>query len=402
MDFDFDRESPFQPGIPVSPDRFRGRQKTIEKILRYVGPAIKGQTQHFFLTGNRRMGKTSVTDFVKDFVDYKKGMIGVYVSNKGNNSIEILTKEIIEGLINELPPESRIKKIKKWFGKHIQSIEIKGTTINFEVDNHLLRNFKNYFPDHILEIYGDFPESKQNGILIIIDDINGLSKSREFADWYKKLADTLAVSNHYNLPVYFLLAGYPERFNALVVHEESFGSIFHFDFIDCLTDEEVIDFFEDTFSQIDMEISPEALEIMVTFSSGLPLMMQQIGESVFWTSKNNYISKKDATDGVINAAHEIGSKQIKPVLDQIKSEKYEFILQFLVKNKMNTFKRSDIKDIMDINDNVLSNFLSKMVNLGILESTGHKYSRTYEFSNNLYYVYFWIKSFEESQIDNVQ
>ena len=134
-----------------------------------------------------------------------------------------------------------------------------------------------------------------------------------------------------------------------------------------------------------MEISPEALEIMVTFSSGLPLMMQQIGESVFWTSKNNYISKKDATDGVINAAHEIGSKQIKPVLDQIKSEKYEFILQFLVKNKMNTFKRSDIKDIMDINNNVLSNFLSKMVNLGILESTGHKYSGTYEFSNNLYY-----------------
>ena len=77
MDFDFDRESPFQPGIPVSPDRFSGRQDTVEKILRYVSPAIKGETQHFFLTGKRRMGKTSVTDFVKDFVDYKKGMIGV-------------------------------------------------------------------------------------------------------------------------------------------------------------------------------------------------------------------------------------------------------------------------------------------------------------------------------------
>ena len=42
------------------------------------------------------MGKTSVTDFVKDFVAYKKNMIGVYVSNKGNDSIEKLTTIIIE------------------------------------------------------------------------------------------------------------------------------------------------------------------------------------------------------------------------------------------------------------------------------------------------------------------
>ena len=397
FDFDFDRESPFQPGIPVSPDRFRGRQETIEKILRYVNTVLKGETQHFFLTGKRRMGKTSVTDFVKDFVDYKKNMIGVYVSNKGNHSIEVLTKEIIEALINELPPKSRIKKIKEWFGKHIRSIEMKGTKVTFEVDDELSKDFKNYFPDHILEIYNDFPKSKQNGILIIIDDINGLSKSREFADWYKKLADTVAVSSHYELPVYFLLAGYPETFDALVVHEESFGSIFNFDFIDCLNDDDVIEFFKDTFSQVEIEISDDALEIMVAFSSGLPLMMQQIGESVFWSCETDCISKQDAIEGVINAAYEIGSKQIKPVLNQIKSNKYEPILEFLVENNMNNFKRSDVKDAMDISDNVLSNFLSKMVELGILESTGHKHSGTYEFSNNLYYAYFWIKSFEKSQ-----
>ena len=66
---------------------------------------------------------------------------------------------------------------------------------------------------------------------------------------------------------------------------------------------------------------------------------------------------------------------------------------------MNNFKRSDVKDAMDISDNVLSNFLSKMVELDILESTGHKNSGTYEFSNNLYYTYFWIKSFEKRQLN---
>ena len=232
-----------------------------------------------------------------------------------------------------MPHKSRVDCIKEWFGDHIESIEIKGNKIKFQVDEDLSRSFKNYFPDYIMEIYDEFPKDKQKGILIIIDDINGLSKSREFADWYKKLTDTLAVSNHYNLPVYFLLAGYPEIFNALVVHEQSFGSIFHFDFIDCLSDDEVISFFKETFSRIGMEISSEALDIMVAFSSGQPLMMQQIGESVFWACKTNCISKQNAIDGVINAAYELGSKQIKPVLNQIKSDKYEDILQFLAETK---------------------------------------------------------------------
>ncbi|WP_407381787.1 AAA family ATPase [Methanobrevibacter sp.] len=396
FEFDFDRESPFQPGIPVSPDKFRGRQETIKKILRYVNPAINGKTQHFFLTGKRRMGKTSVADFVKDFVGYKKNMIGVYVSNKGNNSIEILTTWIIEALINELPQKSGVERLKDWFGDHIESIEIKGTKIKFKVDDELTRSFKDYFQDYINEIYDEIKEETE-GILIIIDDINGLSDSREFADWYKKLADTLAVNNNYSLPVYFLLAGYPEKFNALVAYEESFGSIFHHDFIDCLSDDEVIDFFKDTFNQVGMEISKDALETMVAFSSGLPLMMQQIGESVFWACENSMITNENAIQGVINASYEIGSKQIRPILNQLKSENYEQILQFLVENKMQTFKRSDVKDSMEITDNVLSKFLSKMVELGILESTGHKNSGTYEFSNNLYYTYFWIKSFEKSQ-----
>ena len=71
------------------------------------------------------------------------------------------------------------------------------------------------------------------------------------------------------------------------------------------------------------------------------------------------------------------------------------ILKFLVVNKMDSFKRSDIKNQMNISDSVLTNFLSKMVELGILESTGHKNSGTYKFSNNLYYTYFLIKSLEE-------
>ena len=67
---------------------------------------------------------------------------------------------------------------------------------------------------------------------------------------------------------------------------------------------------------------------------------------------------------------------------------------------MRVFKKSEVRKSMDISDNVLSNFLLKMVDLGILESTGYKNSGTYEFSNNLYYTYFWIRSFEKTRKNN--
>ena len=55
--YDYDRESPFQPGIPVSPNRFIGRTKNIDHILRHVNPVIKGETQHFFLTEKEELEK---------------------------------------------------------------------------------------------------------------------------------------------------------------------------------------------------------------------------------------------------------------------------------------------------------------------------------------------------------
>lgn len=70
-DFDFDKESPFQPGKPVSPYYFKGRTKIVKKILRYLNKAEKGDVQHYFITGKKGMGKTSLARYVQDFVQDK-------------------------------------------------------------------------------------------------------------------------------------------------------------------------------------------------------------------------------------------------------------------------------------------------------------------------------------------
>ena len=58
----------------------------------------------------------------------------------------------------------------------------------------------------------------------------------------------------------------------------------------------------------------------------------------------------------------------------------------MVDNKFKSFKKEDISE-MGINDDVINEFLNKMLELDIIEPKARKSSETYQFSNNLYYTY---------------
>ena len=101
-----DYDSPFYPSTPVDPTLFKGREDIIKKILRYFPKVLNKKVQHFFLTGNKGMGKTSVAEFIiNEIKEYN--ITHVYISNKDNDSVEILASRIIQEIINQYPPQSR-------------------------------------------------------------------------------------------------------------------------------------------------------------------------------------------------------------------------------------------------------------------------------------------------------
>ena len=310
-DFDLDKESPFQPGKPVSPDYFKGRTKIIKKILRYLTKAEKCDVQHYFITGKKGMGKTSLAKYVQEIVHDK--MIGVYISNKGNHSLENLVKQILEELINSAPKDSIKSKIKNIFGNYVESIEIKGTKINFKLGEYASRDIVDNFLYYLNKTYEELETKK--GIFLIIDDINGLSESIEFVNWYKRFADSIEMRD-YNIPLYILLASYPEKFNILVNQDESFARIFHYDNIDYLESSEIKEFFQDTFNSVGITCDKQSLDYMISFSDGIPLMMQEIGDSVYWEVEGSTVNKEHAVNGIIEAGRLIGKRQIKPVMDK--------------------------------------------------------------------------------------
>lgn len=390
MDASIFPESPFEPGHHVSPDNFKGREKDIVKIIRYMPKIInKGVPEHFFVIGKRGMGKTSFVKFVGNKVEEDFHMLPIYVNNEGRDNIEDLIQLILEGMFKELAKTKKGKKIIEDFIGNINEIKLPGVGISLDNKKDFVKNVKNNFAEFLLNISNSLKDN--DGIFLIIDDINGLSKTSEFPNWYKGLSETIDFSDK-KVPIAFTLVSYRENFNKLTEHNPSFSRIFHLIEIDHLDDEDIKTFFIDSFEKYDMEFEDnKSLRDMVYYSWGMPLAMQQIGEETFWNVKSNVINEEMVLKGILNAAIEIGKKQISLILDKIENDEYENILLKLGKNKLILFEKSEIINILSESENsILDDFLKQMKELNMLEHVGRKVNEKYTFTNRLYFVYFLI------------
>ena len=398
MDAEF-LESPFMPGHPVSPDKFKGRNDDVKKVLRYMPTVKNGKQRHFFVTGDRGMGKTSFVKYISNRVENQFQLTSIYINNDGNDSLDLLVAKIMEATLEKYNTKGVGSKIKDIFLKYVKSINFKGSGVTFKDNNpDLVNSIRDGFSNFLKELSVKL-NKEETGILFIIDDINGLSRDKNFTSWYKNFSDTINFYDEF-IPIAFCLVGYPDEFDALSLQNPSFSRIFERIIIGHIDNEDIRDFFVDAYSKLGIAFANDnSLNLMVNFAFGMPLAMQQIGESVFWLVENKIIDKNIAIDGIINATGEFGNKQMKSILNQIRSPYYENILIKLGGNKYQ-FKKSELKDILTDDEwNKVSDFLTRAKQLGIIEPIGRKNSGEYQFTNRLYFVYFMIQHFKQHKHD---
>lgn len=395
-----EKESLFQPGQPVSPDRFEGREDIINEILKYFPAVRSGSPQHFFITGKRGMGKTSLANYISDFARNNYSMVTAHIMNDGVHDIDELVVQIIERVLNAIRPEKWSSKIFNRISNYIDSVGFGGLSIKFKPPEDELKNIKDNLAFYLSDLVSNFKD--KDGLFIVIDDINGLSETPEFANWYKSFADTLATSIN-NAKMCIMLTGYPEKFMRLYDHNPSVNRIFHTHELKPLCDEEVEKFYTTIFSSYDIEISHSALESMTKYSSGMPTMMQEIGDATFWKDTDGYIDDEDALGGIIEAGNRIGLKYLQPLLDnRIRSENYLSLFKKIGKklatSPNSTFTKNEFKDVLnDSESNAFKDFISRSRKLGIIELASSKKQGEYQFTNQMYPMYFLIQSVLDEQ-----
>ena len=382
--------NPFLPGHPVSQDYFIGRKDEVNKLVRYLPRVIeKGLPEHFFIVGKRGMGKTSFINYISNIANEKYDMFSIYVNNEGTNTIDELISKLLDKLFKEFNKTNWGRKIINNFFKHFDKIDIWGLGFEFRQQPEIVSNVKNNFIDFLVEICSDLKDYK--GIFIIIDDINGLSETPDFANWYKALFETLEFYAEH-VPIVFNLVTYPAKFEQLCEQNPSFPRMFNLIEIDRLDDDDVKLFFENTLSKFSMDFTQQYFQDMIYFTCGMPLVMQQIGDSIYWNLEKNCISEKVVYRGIEDAARELKNKPLKSTLSKVNNPHYNSVLLKVGENKMFKFCKKDLDLLVDdVERNILDDFLNRMLVLGILEFSDDELEM-YEFVNIAFLVYFLICS----------
>ncbi len=383
--------SPFTPGNPAPVELFVGRVEQIEEILRYVRQTSSGRQENVFLAGERGIGKSSLAAFLRHLVD-RENFLTIHVFVGGVTDLEELVRRIFEQILKETNKQTWFDEISGFFGKYAKQVDLFGISVSFNPPQEDLEGLVRNFPEALKNIMEKIKNEKK-GLFIVLDDINGISETPEFANWYKSFVDDVAT--HYtDFPAFIMPIGIPGIRDVLSEHQPSLMRIFRVVDIDKLSDKDVNEFFKKTFGKVDMEVKSEAMELMTRFSSGLPIFMHEIGDAVFWSDNDGIISADDAIVGVMDAAERIGKKYLDPkVYRAIRSERYRSILRKLGERPINRFLKSEIESKLNAKEkNVFNNFLRKMKELGIIVVDIEGGRGSYKFVNVLYPVYIWMES----------
>ena len=235
-------------------------------------------------------------------------------------------------------------------------------------------------------------ESKTlKGMMLILDDINGLAANEDFANWLKSIVDEIATGRN-PLPLTIILVGYHERRDQLIKNQPSLNRVFDLINIKPFTQDETREFYRQAFQKVNTGISEEALKYLVLISGGFPVFLHELGNAVFQTDTDNYIDIKDALSGIVRGIKVIGEKHIEPmVLSTIRSEKYKKILRTIGGMNNRRFSRDDlIEKLREVELKVFDNFISKMRKLGVFKTARDSEKGYYEFTSELYSFYFWM------------
>jgi hypothetical protein len=235
------------------------------------------------------------------------------------------------------------------------------------------------------------------GVMLIIDEINGIAENADFAHFIKGMVDENAMSRP-PLPLMLMLCGVEERRRQMIRNHQPVERIFDIVQIEPMNETEMKDFFITTFGNANVKVSDDALPQLLHYSAGYPRIMHAIGEAVYWTDTDNVVTRHDAALGINRAARDIGQRYVDAqVYKALESADYRAILAKVAKADFDLeFMKGDIEQSLTPGEKMkFNNFLQRMKKLNVLRAGEEK--GTYIFNSRLVRLYMRMMSQKEGR-----
>ena len=319
-----------------------------------------------FVSGERGIGKSSLAVFARRLVE-PEGVLGCHVYLGGARRLDEMLRQTFDGFLKESASQPWRGAVRKFFGDHVQEIGPFGVTLKLDIRDHDLAALRHDFVPAMKRLLEQIGKHKRS-IFPILDDINGLSTSHEFANWLKSTVDEIATSQH-NPNLCVLFVGLEERRHELAAQQPSLARVFELIQITPWSDEEATSFYRSSFQSSHAEIPEEGLRMMVRCAGGLPVLAHEIGDAVWRTAEGPEIRSQEIVKGIKAAAEVIGAKWLEPKISRaIRGGNYRAILSKMSEYPKLNLQRAELRERLTPKEQlVLDNFLRRMKKLGALE-----------------------------------
>jgi len=388
-------KSPFYPGQPVPVDFFIGRINEIQRILRAIKQVELGKPQAVFLTGEYGIGKSSLAGFLRFYAERNNHILGIHVLLGGAETLDDVAEKTVEAVIKQqIYEESRSDKVRNFLSRYIGQQSLFGLSINFEALKADAPNLSHGYLPFLRDLLDRLKNDNIKGIMLILDEINGITQNKQFSHFIKGLVDENALSKN-PLPLMLMLCGVEDRREDMIKHHQPIERIFDVIEIKPMDQAEMKEFFNKAFNSVNMQVAEEALSSLCRYSAGFPKLMHIIGDNIFWVNQDSLVDEDDAIRGILSAAEEIGKKFVdQQVLNALRSNDYRSILAKLAKENFDlSFKKGNIeKGLTDSEKKKFHNFLQRMKELGLFKA-GEEQGE-YVFTSRLARLYVRFKSIE--------
>ena len=383
--------SPFKPGQTVPLEFFVGRIAEIERLQSMVKASTQGQFKIGFISGERGIGKSSLASFVRYLSDSSCNAAGCHIHLGGVGELNEMVRKTFDRILNESIDKSWHQQAMEFFGDRVRKVGLFGFSLELNLEDRDLPTLSRNFVPSMRNLL-DKLKGQKEALLLILDDINGLATSTDFANWLKSMVDEISTSEQ-EMPLCILVVGLEERRQELINGQPSLARVFELIDISPWSDDETSEFYQNAFRSMNAKIEEPELSRLVQFTGGLPVLAHEIGDAVWRTAQSSEINAKEVSQGIFIAAEIIGRKLLEPqIFRAIRSERYRSILRKMAGEPQMYFRRAElVANLTEKEVKVVDSFLRRMKQLGAIE-TNVGVRGGYRFPNLLHALYFWLES----------
>lgn len=407
------RYNPFQPGSVVSPGMFSGRSEELLTLERVLFQTKNGNPQHFLVTGERGIGKSSLLLFLHVVatraVSYTESVpfkfLVVTVELDPSTQYSEIIKKIGAELQRVVSSQQRVKELAKTAWEFVCRWEVFGVKYQpqeREPEPHQLLEDLTYTIERLVtETRSEF-----DGILFLIDEADKPPVSGNLGEFVKLFTERLVRRGCDNVSVG--LAGLPTLLRKLKESHASSLRIFQVLSLEPLAAEDRVGVVRKGLAiakqknGFEVKITHEAESMISSISEGYPHFIQQFAYSAFEADTDNLIDPDDVLNGAFKesggAFQQLGLKYFEDLyFEKIWSDEYREVLRAMSGYLAGWVDKKTIRKKAGLKESTLNNALTALKRRNIIIPRKGK-KGVYKLPSRSFAV--WIRAFTKAAPKN--